>query len=158
MMDATNKYKELAKYIDLFGNLNTHFILGSCAPHKPIMLLTIISLIDSGDIWKNIIYPTDKVKTIFKAFWMNYVPGDSPFTIAPWTPFWHLKNEPFWHFKSKESGFDIESLAESGQTAKIGDIRKYIAFAYLDQELFNILQDKEFRAILSRQLIETYLK
>lgn len=156
-MDTTNKYRELSKYIDQFANLNVHMSYGSCAPHKPIMLLTIMTLIDSGDIWENVIRPTDKIKAIFEAFWTNYVPKESPFSVAPWTPFWHLKNEPFWHFKTKVDGFDIDSLTVPGQTAKIGDIRENIAYAYLDQELFNILQDKDFRAILQRQLIETYL-
>ena len=156
-MEATSKYKELAKYIDQFANLNVNISNGSCAPHKPILLLTIISLIDSGDIWENVIRPTDKIRAIFEALWINYVPKESPFAVAPWTPFWHLKNEPFWHFKPKEIGFDIDSLAEPGQTAKIGDIRDNIAYAYLDQELFDILQYKEIRAVLQRQLIETYL-
>lgn len=156
-MEATSKYKELAKYIDQFANLNVNISNGSCAPHKPILLLTIISLIDSGDIWENVIRPTDKIRAIFEALWINYVPKELPFAVAPWTPFWHLKNEPFWHFKPKEIGFDIDSLAEPGQTAKIGEIRDNIAYAYLDQELFDILQYKEIRAVLQRQLIETYL-
>ena len=122
-MEATSKYKELAKYIDQFANLNVNISNGSCAPHKPILLLTIISLIDSGDIWENVIRPTDKIRAIFEALWINYVPKELPFAVAPWTPFWHLKNEPFWHFKPKEIGFDIDSLAEPGQTAKIGEIR-----------------------------------
>ena len=156
-MEATSKYKELAKYIDQFANLNVNISNGSCAPHKPILLLTIISLIDSGDIWENVIRPTDKIRAIFEALWINYVPKELPFAVAPWTPFWHLKNEPFWHFKPKEIGFDIDSLAEPGQTAKIGEIRDNIAYAYLDQELFDILQYKEIRAVLQRQRIETYL-
>ena len=156
-MEATSKYKELAKYIDQFANLNVNISNGSCAPHKPILLITIISLIDSGDIWENVIRPTDKIRAIFEALWINYVPKELPFAVAPWTPFWHLKNEPFWHFKPKEIGFDIDSLAEPGQTAKIGEIRDNIAYAYLDQELFDILQYKEIRAVLQCQLIETYL-
>lgn len=156
-MEATNKYKELAKYIDQFANLNVLIRNGVSAPHKPILLLTIISLIESGDIWENAIRPTDKVRAIFEALWMNHVHKESPFAIAPWTPFWHLKNEPFWHFKPKKLGFDIDNLVGPGQTASIGQIRDNIDYAYLDTELFEILQDKEFRVILQRQLIETYL-
>ena len=156
-MEKNQKYSNLAKYIDQFSNLNVHVSYGKYAPHKPIMLLTIISLIDSGEIWKNAIQPTDKLRTIFEALWMNYVHDNAGFEIATWTPFWHLKNEPFWHFKPKEVGFDIESLAATGQTAKIGDIRENIAYAYLDQELFDLLQDKEIRNLIKHQLIETYL-
>ena len=156
-MDPINSYKKLAKYIDQFSNLNVRILHGDSAPHKPILLLTIISLIESGDIWKNAIYPTDKIKAIFEALWMNYVRNNTQFVIAPWTPFWHMKNEPFWHFKPKQLGFDIDSLVDTGQTASIGQIRDHIDYAYLDQELYDILQDKEFRNILKRQLIETYL-
>lgn len=156
-MAPTTKYHDLAKYIDQFANLNVHVSLGSYAPHKPIMLLTIITLIDSGDIWENVIRPTDKLKTIFEALWLNYVPKESQYAIAPWTPFWHLKNEPFWHFKPKEAGFDIDSLATPGQTASIGVIKDNIDYAYLDNELYSLLQDEEFRAILKRQLMDMYL-
>lgn len=152
-----NDYRILAKYIDQFANLKVNINSGSRAPHKPIMLLTVIALIDSGDVWENAIRPTDKVRAIFEAFWLNYVPRGTKFDIAPWTPFWHLKNEPFWHFKTKVSGFDVDSLVAPGQTAKIGDIRDNIEYAYLDQELFEILKDKEFRSILKRLLIESYL-
>ena len=100
-----NDYRILAKYIDQFANLKVNINSGSRAPHKPIMLLTVIALIDSGDVWENAIRPTDKVRAIFEAFWLNYVPRGTKFDIAPWTPFWHLKNEPFWHFKTKVSGF-----------------------------------------------------
>lgn len=156
-MDKQAKYSELAKYIDQFSNLNVHVSFGQYAPHKPIMLLTIMSLIESGEIWQNAIRPTDKLRTIFEALWMNYVHDNTSYDIAPWTPFWHLKNEPFWHFKPKEEGFDIDSLAAPGQTAKIGDIRDNLAYAYLDQELFELLQDKGIRDILKHQLIDMFL-
>lgn len=156
-MEKTSKYIELSKYIEQFANLNIHVNSGQHAPHKPIMLLAVISLIESGDIWENEIHPSEKLRTIFEALWLNYVPKNSKYAIAPWTPFWHLKNEPFWHFKAKEVGFDIDTLAEPGQTAKIGDIRDKISYAYLDQELFDILQDKNLREILEHQLVDMYL-
>ena len=156
-MDKRSKYNELAKYIDLFSNLNVHVSFGQHAPHKPIMLLTVISLIDSGEIWQNVIQPTDKLKTIFEALWVNYGHDNTTYDIAPWTPFWHLKNEPFWHFKPKKDGFDIDSLTAPGQTAKIGDIHDNLEYAYLDQELFELLQDKGIRDILKHQLIDMYL-
>ena len=153
----TTKYQCLAKYIDQFSNLNVHVSFGKHAPHKPIMLLTIITLIENGEIWENVIRPTDKLKTIFDAFWMNYVPKDSQYVIAPWTPFWHLKNEPFWHFKPKSTEIDLDSIVGPGMTASIAQIRDNIDYAYVDSDLFNILQDKEFRAILKRLLIDIYL-
>lgn len=156
-MDKQTKYKELAKYIDQFSNLNVHVSFGKYAPHKPVMLLTIISLIDSGEIWQNAIRPTDKLRTIFEAFWMNHVHDNTNYDIAPWTPFWHLKNEPFWHFKPKVAGFDVDSLAAPGKTATIGSIRDNIEYAYLDQDLFELLQDKGIRNVLRLQIIDMYL-
>ena len=61
-MEKNQKYSNLAKYIDQFSNLNVHVSYGKYAPHKPIMLLTIISLIDSGEIWKNAIMTTQVLR------------------------------------------------------------------------------------------------
>ena len=121
-----NDYRILAKYIDQFANLKVNINSGSRAPHKPIMLLTVIALIDSGDVWENAIRPTDKVRAIFEAFWLNYVPRGTKFDIAPWTPFWHLKNEPFWHFKPIISMDEINGITSPGETASVSKMKTVI--------------------------------
>ena len=52
VMEKSSKYIELSKYIEQFANLNINVNSGQHAPHKPIMLMAVMSLIESGDIWK----------------------------------------------------------------------------------------------------------
>jgi len=152
------EYLDLATYVAQFMTLKNNAHSGEIAPHKPIMLMTIMSLIDKGIITKNQITPSAELAQEFKEMWDKYIPNDSHYTAAVWTPFWHMKNEPFWHFKCKKENFKIDSLAEPGQTAKISDIRANVDWVFLDPALFIVLLNKNCRMFLCGALVDTYLK
>lgn len=130
------------------------------APHKAIMLISIIDLIREDKITSNAIYPDEMIAEAFKKKWNCYAGVKSEFSIfkcSIWTPYWHMKNEPFWHFKTINSTYNIDSLVPAGQTASIGAIRSHIQYAYLDNELFELLQDSVLREKLRELLIDTYI-
>lgn len=83
----------LGKYILQFESLNVHIQNGQSAPHKPIMLLSVISLIEQGFLVKNEIPLTEVIEKEFDIQWSKYVNSDSGYKPSVWTPFWHLKKK-----------------------------------------------------------------
>lgn len=145
----------LEKYILQFDSLNVHVQNGQSAPHKPIMLLSVISLIEQGFIVKNEIPLTEVIEKEFNIQWSKYVNPDSSYKPSVWTPFWHLKKESFWHLKAKDGNdATIDKLAKAGQTATIGRMRKTIKFACLDEDLFHLLTHDCSRLIIKNNIIK----
>lgn len=159
MLDSKKQeeYLQLSSYIEKFATLNIKSSSNGLAPHKPVLLVSVIRLIDSGVIATNRIWPDDIIKDEFESNWRRYVPEDCVFKPWVWKPYWHLKTEGFWHFETIDSDCDAETIVPAGQTASIGKIRECIRFAYLDEALFDLLQYDANRQVLSRVLIETYL-
>lgn len=141
-------------------NLSVKITRGVLAPHKAIMLISIIDLIKEDKITSNAILPDELIAETFKKNWNRFADNKREFSIfkcSIWTPYWHMKNEPFWHFKTNNSTYNIDSLVPAGQTASIGAIRSHIQYAYLDNELFELLQDSVLREKLRELLIDTYI-
>lgn len=157
--DIRQEYLEVANYMSLFATLNVLEKKGEYAPHKPVLLLTIISLIEGNVFVENKFPPMQIIKERFNLLWDQFVPEESVFSKAVWTPYWHLQNEPFWHFKPIATQVSLDILIEEskGQTASIGKIRDVIDYAYFDEELYTILQKDNLRHLFKQLLIDTYL-
>lgn len=157
---ALNTYSDVAKYIQSFLSLNINEYKGERSPHKPLLILSVIRLIEDGVINENKIPPIEALKLKYELLWDKYILHDTSYAKAVWTPYWHLYNEPFWHFKPINTQASVDTLIEEskGQTASIGKIRSIIEYAYFDEELFKILQQDSFRTLLKSLLIDTYLK
>ena len=146
---------ELADCIDLFSNLHTNKQHGKNAPHKAIMLLSVIDLISSQHITTNeIIYNEELEKCFFKN-WKQYVKEATIFKPKAGTPFWHLNSEPFWQLIPYEGGYETIVKLQKGNPYSAGTIRKYIKHAVIDKELFILLQDSSNRKILKQALINS---
>ena len=87
--------ENLNYYINLLQKLKRASNKGfGKAPHKPILLISIIQLIRNNVITTNRIFITPELVLSFKSNWNNLVnTGHTPnFSL----PFFHLKNEQFW--------------------------------------------------------------
>jgi len=93
------EYLHLSSYIEQFANLNIKNTSNGIAPHKPILLLSVIRLIESGNLVTNRIWPDDIIKDEFESNWRKYVPAGNVYKSWVWKPYWHMKNEPFWHLE-----------------------------------------------------------
>lgn len=156
---AINTYSDIAKYIQAFLSLNINEYKGEKASHKPLLLLSIIQLMEDGVIVDNKIPPVQILKLKFDFLWDKYIIHDTHFSKAVWTPYWHLMNEPFWHFKpiATQESLDILIEESKGQTASIGKIRDVVDYAYFDEELYTILQQDFLQHLFKKLLIDTYL-
>ena len=121
------------------------------APHKPLLLLAVIELIEQGQIQENKIYfSPDLVETVMK-YWVKVT--DRRLNIA--LPFFHLKSDGFWHLHPNPGHERV--LEGARQIRSISGIHEVIAYASFDDNLFALLTDIRNREIIRQTLIHVYL-
>lgn len=148
--------KSLNDYVHEFANLSVATVNGKRTPHKAILLLSIIKLIEDDVISEN---KVDLDKTIVDAFavtWRKYC-GEAKLPSV-WIPFWYLKRESFWHFKPKADNDGIlEGLVKFAGHPSVGQMRPVISYAYFDDALFGYLTAGESRGQLRDVLVREYI-
>ena len=104
------------KYKEYFSELHTNTQKGVKAPHKAIMLLSVIDLVEYGVITSNRIEFSERLEQQFQHNWSRYVGQSDVFQPRVGTPFWHLNNEPFWRLVPYEGG--DEAIGCIGSTCR----------------------------------------
>lgn len=126
---------------------------GEIKPHKFIMLLSVIDLIESGEIVDNKIYFSQSLVDQFDRYFNEISKGDD--WCQPGPPFFHLRSSRFWHHKIKPGREDSYSrLSTSGGGIK--RIVENIDYAYFDKDYYNLLCEKEYRAIIRRHILDHF--
>jgi putative restriction endonuclease len=143
----------LAYYCNKFSSLKvSRTRANGIAPHKPILLLSVIELIEQGEIRHNQIPLSPELIAAFLKLWQ--VLGSANHNADIGLPFFHLRSDGFWYFKAKP-GF--EALLSSGAKVRtISTIRQAIDYAYFDEELFALLLQPESRNVLVNALLNTW--
>lgn len=144
---------ELEKYSHNFLNLNTAKRFGFKAPHKAILLLSVIESIECGLINNNRVELTESLEAIFLKLWEIYVGDSIIFQPKIATPFWHLQNEPFWNLYL-HSGENLNTVRNPYSVQKL----RLETVAFIDGDLYRLLKDSESREKLKKILIRTYLR
>lgn len=125
----------MERYVELFASLNTLKQKGKPAPHKAILLLSMIDLIASGEIKTVSIEKSPALIKRFKSNWETFINDErDKYEELIKSPFNHMKSEGFW-FTSRD--------------------KKH---AYIESSLFFLLRKEETRTTLRNVLIDTYLK
>lgn len=113
-LDETTKAALVRKKVELCGNyfleiasnLNRNKYKGCYAPHKAVMILAIMELVESGRITNNVIRLDKDLKDKFKVIWHRVVPAGSPFKCEYRNPFTYMDSEPFWDLSNdKDKAF-----------------------------------------------------
>ena len=144
--------KDLKYYVTRFQHLRRANTKYGAAPHKAVLLLSIIRGIELGFISENKISASLILLCLFKTTWNAFVKTENIAAFA--LPFFHLKTSKFWHFKEKE-GFS-EWLKHREGISSLAQIQRSIQYAYLDGELFMLLTSPHSRNILKQALLDTY--
>ena len=140
-------------YAEYFSALRTAQKLGMPAPHKAILLLSVMELIESGVIKNNRIELTERLEQTFMRLWKRYVGTSIVFQPKIATPFWHLQNEPFWSLYLND-GKDLSTVTSPYSVKRLRDN----THAIMDSELFALMQNEDCRARLRVTLIGQYLQ
>ncbi len=143
----------LSKYLKLFSHLKRATINGLKAPHKPILLLSVIQSIEKGEILKNQIDISPQLIARFRDNWNLYVKSNL-FRPNFFLPFFHLRSDKFWHLKTI-IGKEI-SLSKSLSIGSFAQLKETVAYAFLDMELFELLSSYENRIVAINFLLWHY--
>ena len=94
--------RDITKYARLFGDLRTDTsrsrwsdFTRNRAPHKPLLLLSVLDLFEQGLIQSNLIELTPDLGDLFTRYWADVMPPDRQGNLA--LPFFHLRSDGFWH-------------------------------------------------------------
>ena len=156
-LEPLDSDSELTHYIRQFSNLITNrgpnwsAKTKGQAPHKPLLLLSILDLFARGQITKNLIEISPDLIESFSTYW-NIVVSERSGQIV--LPFFHLKSSDFWHLLAlpgQEAALQISRRMDS-----LSSLQKMVYGAKLDENLFELLQIQEKRDELRAVLIRTY--
>lgn len=145
--------RDLQYYCQSFENLNASKSKErGIAPHKPILLLAVIDLINRGYFQDNKILISQELLESFKQYW-EVLPEKytKSFKSDYFYPFRHLGSESFWHLKARKN-VDLQNF----KPKSYAQLNKGIEYAYLDRNLFDLLQESESRKILIYTLISAW--
>lgn len=150
---------KLDKYLKAFTSLHTDkgknrypALTKYRAPHKPLLLLSVIDLIEEGKIKNNFIELSPELGETFIAYWSLVMPLDKKGKIV--YPFFHMKKEGFWKLIPKPGNEEIlESTREVSSVYRLTDM---IIGAKFEDELFIILSNKKERNIFRALIINHY--
>tara|TARA_R110001592_G_scaffold189452_2_gene434959 strand:- start:7225 stop:8178 length:954 start_codon:yes stop_codon:yes gene_type:complete len=141
----------LSKYCLAFKKLRVDRSHG-IAPHKPILLISIIQSYHAGQITECKVYLTPELVAHFKTAWNSLVETNHDCRIS--YPFFYMKSEGFWKLKPK-SGFS--NLNTMGSLVKsFANLNAAVAYAEIENDLFKLLGDNVSRQILLQVLLEEY--
>ena len=145
-----------ASYVEIFRNLSTGVQNGKKLPHKAVLLLSILTLVENVTITENKIHLNKTIANTFASTWGDYLHNSKIPSV--WIPFWYMKSEPFWHFKALADENLLQNLLCFAGHPSVGQMRNVIKYAYVDEQLFSLMQDREESSKLKKALTETYLR
>lgn len=143
----------LVKYLKKLTHLNRASKDGEKAPHKPILLISIIESIEAGDIGENKIEITPELIARFKDNWNRLVKSNI-FQPNFSLPFFHMKSEGFWHL---HTFYSKEILVTSSNSIKsFAQLKDSVEYAYFDDVLYEVLQQPKAREEIYQILLAKY--
>jgi putative restriction endonuclease len=139
-------YKHFTKRIT---NIRQAKIHGEIIVAKPVLMVAIIDAIDSNVFTNNHFVINDWLEGRYNMLMSQYA-KDSQFddTTTIDKPFWHLESDGFWHLY-----YQGERLTKSRTPSKAW-LKENVEFAYFDESLWLLLQNKVWRMKLRDYIIE----
>lgn len=142
----------ISKYRQLFTSLNVSNVKGFKAPHKAVLLLSLLEQVEYDLLTENRIVISEDLVDAYSYIWQRYVGNSAVFRNAIFQPFWYMKSEPFWtlrHLDGSEVGMSDKKPSDA--------VLMTDYYAELDSELFLLIHDVSARAALRVALISKYL-
>jgi putative restriction endonuclease len=149
---------KLTHYLHIFSHLRTDrsgfwtTATQGQAPHKPILLLSVLDLFAQGLITTNLIEITPELGELFAIYWSKVMPIERRGNLA--LPFFHLRSSGFWHLLPQPG--QEAALEVSRQVDTLNQMGRLTLGARLDDELYQLLEVTGSRNALRTTLIQTY--
>ena len=143
--------EKITYYVHCFNRLKRDRKNGG-APHKPILLLSIIDLFEKGIFVDNQICILPELVACFKSNWSKLVVTNHHSIFA--MPFYHMRSEPFWKLIPHAG---CEKWIESkSSVSSLRSLTTAVKLALIDYELAELLKQSESRDILRMVILEKY--
>lgn len=141
----------IANYIRAFTRLRRASTNGG-APHKPVLLLSVLQLAAQGGIVRGQVFITPELIALFRSNWNRLVTTRHDPLMAQ--PFFHMKTEGFWKLIPKEGTIDLDSMAQF--TKSLIRLDAAIEYAQLNDDLFALMLDTDSNLTLQHALLHRY--
>ncbi len=147
-MPTFDRLEQLRYYSIRFSRLRVDLAHG-IAPHKPILVLTIIELIRTGAIKRNQIFLSSNLIEAFLQVW-SYL-GSEHHNPNISRPYFHLQGDKFWHL-TPNPGFR-KIITSKIKLKNFQEVKQAVKYAQIDDALFELLQEPASRNSLMTILI-----
>lgn len=141
----------LQKYLGAFENLRIDKAHGF-APHKPILLLSVLQTFQNGTNNTQRIYISPELVALFKSNWSLLVTSNHDCRFA--LPFYHLTNDKFWKLIPKPGFENILQLSSSMRS--FANLNAAVDFAVINEDLVALMNDKKSNGILQQFLLDKH--
>jgi putative restriction endonuclease len=143
---------EFQEYLAKFQNLNCGRVGNHERPHKPVLLLAVLDLAESGRLSENRITLSPELLEVFRRYFdVVRTPSDQPTAI---NPFFFLRSDKFWHHQPQPG--QEKASAAMRAPGSLGQLTAVISHSFLDEELYAALLDPVKREALRLALINRY--
>lgn len=143
----------LTHYLDRFAHLNRapHARLGR-APHKPVLLLTLLDAVEQGIIKDNLVPITPELAALFRQHWQGLVLPDTCQEKMN-LPFRHLLHDGFWELV--KDGLP-QTAKMVGEPSSLMQLAQRVDGGRFSPDLWPLVQEPVARQALRTQLLSTY--
>ena len=135
-------------YVERIMSLRQAKIRGEVIVAKPVLMLALIDGIDLGVFTNNRFVLNEWLEEHYMKLMIQYTRQsqfDKPTDIN--NPFWHLSTDGFWHLQLKTKG-------EMRTTPSKAWLKENVTYASFDDDLWVLLQSKEWRTRLRDFIVE----
>ncbi len=122
------------------------------APHKPILLLSVIEHIKQGSITRNKIYLSEELIATFLKVW-SYLGSETHYPDIS-RPFFHLRGDKFWHLIPNRGYRKI--ITSKVKLKTFTEVKQAVKYVQMDDALFELLQNPLSRASLTTILVQKW--
>ncbi|MFY7732424.1 MAG: HNH endonuclease [Bacteroidia bacterium] len=143
--------ENLLKYIKAFKKLRLDRSHG-VAPHKPILLISILQLFGNKICNTQRIYITPELVALFKTNWNLLVETNHECRIS--YPFYYLKSDKFWQLVPNPGFENINQIGSIMKT--FSNLNAAIDFALIENDLFELMINEKSNAILKQFILDEY--
>lgn len=130
-------------------NIRQAKVHGETIVAKPVLMVAIIDGIEANVFANNQFVINDWLEKHYNTLMSQFVKGSQfDATTGIEKPFWHLESDGFWHLN-----YQGERLSK-GRTPSKAWLKESVDYAYFDEALWILLQNKEWRLKLRDYIIE----
>ena len=136
------------RYTERIMNLRQAKIHGEVIVAKPVLILALIDGIENGIFTANRFVLNEWLEDHYLTLMNEYTRGSQfPKPAEINNPFWHLSTDGFWHLQ-------LGVRADKSTTPSRAWLKENVSFACFDDDLWVLLQNKEWRARLREFIVE----